>query len=115
MLSELSIENFAIVDRLLVRFEPGFTVITGETGAGKSIIVDALQAALGGRVRGDLVRTGAPAATVEAVFELCDDRVEPDLRSLLEEYGFSLDEPLILRREISTSGRASARVNGRVM
>jgi DNA repair protein RecN (Recombination protein N) len=115
MLVELSIENFAIVDRLLVRFEPGFTVITGETGAGKSIIVDALQAALGGRVRGDLVRTGAPSATVEAVFELSDDRGEPDLHSVLQEYGFSVDEPLILRREISASGRASARVNGRVM
>lgn len=115
MLVELSIENFAIIDRLQVRFDAGFTVITGETGAGKSIIVDALQAALGGRVSSDLVRTGARLAAVDATFELGDVGAEPEFRSLLEDLGVSGDEGLILRREIGSTGRGSARVNGRAM
>jgi DNA repair protein RecN (Recombination protein N) len=115
MLVELSIENFAIIGRLVVRFDAGFTVITGETGAGKSIIVDALQAALGGRVSSDVVRSGARLAAVEAVFEVGDLGAEPEFRAQLEDLGASVDEALILRREVSATGRGSARVNGRAM
>lgn len=113
MLTELSIENFAIIERLLVRFSPGFTVLTGETGAGKSIIIDALQTALGARVSGDVVHAGARAAAVEAIFEgeTFDDAVTDVLRDL----GIEDEGMLILRREVSTAGRGSARVNGRAV
>jgi len=70
MLSQLRVDDFAIIDHLLVRFEPGFTVLTGETGAGKSIIIDALQAALGARIGTGSIRSGADFASVEAVFDL---------------------------------------------
>jgi DNA repair protein RecN (Recombination protein N) len=114
MLTELSIENFAIIDRLLVRFDSGFTVLTGETGAGKSIIIDALQAALGSRTSPDTVREGANAAVAEAVFE-GSVIADPALSALLGENGIQPDEGLILRREINATGRGSARVNGRAV
>ena len=100
MLSELSIEDFAIIDRLRVRFETGFTVLTGETGAGKSIIIDALQAALGARVSSDVVRSDARMAVVEAVFDAAELE-DGELRTLLAENGIEEDDTLILRREIS--------------
>lgn len=115
MLTELSIENFAIIDNLLVRFEPGFTVITGETGAGKSIIIDALQASLGARVSSDVVRSGARYAAVEAVFDLRPTAGEPALSAVLAGLGIERDEILILRREISAAGRGTGRVNGRAV
>jgi DNA repair protein RecN (Recombination protein N) len=114
MLVELAIENFAIIDRLLLRLDPGFTVLTGETGAGKSIIIDALQAALGTRVAADSVRRDAPAASVEAIFELAGDE-RAVLGATLEEYGMEADDTLILRREISAGGRSTARLNGRAV
>src|ERR671938_224973 len=73
MLEELSITNFAIIDRLAVRFGPGFNVLTGETGAGKSIIIDAVGAVLGGRVSAEMVRSGATMARVEAIFTLDEE------------------------------------------
>src|SRR5438270_329903 len=109
MLSELSIENFAIIDRLLVRFDPGFTVITGETGAGKSIIIDALQAALGARVPSDVVRSGARYAAIEAVFDLTDIHDDGALAALLAQAGIELDESLILRREVNAGGGRDSR------
>lgn len=114
MLSELTIENFAIIDRLLVRFEPGFTAVTGETGAGKSIIVDALQAAVGARVGSDVVRSGAARAVVEAVFDLpvVNDAV---LSQLLRDNGIDDDDCLVLRREIHAAGRSTGRLNGRAV
>src|SRR5579875_3916523 len=115
MLEELSITNLAIIDRLDVRFNPGFNVLTGETGAGKSIIIDAVGAVLGGRVGGDMVRSGAQVARVEGVFTLDDDN--PTLYDLLREHDL-LDEDegaLILRREINANGRTTARVNGRAV
>lgn len=114
MLVELAIENFAIIDRLLLRLDPGFTVLTGETGAGKSIIIDALQAALGTRVAADSVRRDAAAASVEAIFELAGDE-RAVLSATLEEYGVEADDTLILRREISAGGRSTARLNGRAV
>lgn len=114
MLTELSIENFAIIDRLLMRFSPGLTVLTGETGAGKSIIIDALQAALGAKVPADVVRSGARMAAIEAIFEVEDERMD-DLREMLDEIGIEEDDYLILRREISAAGRGTARLNGRAV
>ncbi len=114
MLLQLAIENFAIIERLVVPFDPGLTVLTGETGAGKSILIDALQAALGARTPVDMVRSGARVATVEAIFDFpLDDESGP--LSLLAEYGIEPDEQLILRREISTTGRSVARINGHAL
>src|SRR3989440_12867519 len=115
MLEELSITNFAIIDRLAVRFDPGFNVLTGETGAGKSIIIDAVGAVLGGRVSADMVRSGADMARAEAIFTLEDE--DGPLTALLREHDV-LDEDdggLILRREIGANGRSTARINGRAV
>jgi len=114
MLLELSIENFAIIDRLTVRFESGFTVLTGETGADKSIIIDALQTALGARASSDVVRDGARYASVEAIFEHPSDFANT-LADMLLEYGIENGETIILRREVQASGRSTGRVNGRAV
>lgn len=114
MLTELTVEDFAIIDRLSLSLDPGFTVLTGETGAGKSIIIDALQAALGAKVPSDVVRTGARAASVEAIFELSEED-HAALGDVLEEYGVADEETLIFRREINAGGRATARLNGRAV
>jgi DNA repair protein RecN (Recombination protein N) len=116
MLQELSITNLAIIDHLRLSFSPGMNVLTGETGAGKSIIVDAVSALLGARVSAEtIVRSGSERATVEAVFTLTPEQSE-ELRPLLEEYGLDDGEgTLILSREISRSGRSVCRVNGRAV
>lgn len=113
MLKELTIRNFAIIEDLDILFQPGLVVLTGETGAGKSIILDALGSVLGSRVDTDVVRKGADRASVEAVFSLTDDAPE-DLIDLLENEGL-MDEPdeLTMSREIRLEGRSIARVNGR--
>ncbi|MDP9363447.1 MAG: DNA repair protein RecN [Chloroflexota bacterium] len=114
MLLELSIRDFAIIDELRVAFEPGFNALTGETGAGKSILIDALGAVLGERVGADVVRTGAKGARIEATFELPPPDERPDLAAVLDEFGVDADEGvLILNREVQATGRSSARVNGR--
>ena len=121
MLLEISIRDFAIIDRLRVGFGPGFNALTGETGAGKSIIIDALGAILGERTGAEFVRAGAASARVEGVFA-ADGPGAPALRALLQEFGLldsaedeATDEPLILSREITASGRSTARVNGRTV
>jgi len=113
MLRELHIQNFAIITDLTLKFKPGLVVLTGETGAGKSIILDALSAVLGTRVDSGLVRAGSNQAFVEAVFEV-DDATLDTLKPLLEQEGL-LDEErfLTLSREIRMEGRSIARVNGR--
>lgn len=114
MLQELSIVDFAIIDRASIRFDPGMNAITGETGAGKSILLDALAAVLGSRISADLVRTGAKSARVEAVF-FAEDDPQPDLSLALDDAGIELDDEgiLILSRDIQSNGRSIARVNGR--
>jgi DNA repair protein RecN (Recombination protein N) len=113
MLDELDIRNFAIIDQLHLRFQSGLTVLTGETGAGKSIIIDALGILLGGRAGVDLIREGAAQARVEGIFRLPDD---PALVETLAEYGVEgEDGTLILARELSRAGRSTARVNGRAV
>lgn len=114
MLEELTITNFAIIDRLDVRFTHGFNVLTGETGAGKSIIIDAVGAVLGGRVSAEMVRTGAPSARIEGVFTLDDDG---PVTAVLRENDLLDDDDgaVILRREINANGRSTARINGRAV
>lgn len=112
MLTELHIRQFALIEQLSVELGPGFTAITGETGAGKSIVIDALSAAVGDRVASDVVRTGAEQAVVEAVF---DASMAPKALAIASEVGVEVDADgtLILTRVISLSGRHRCRVNGR--
>jgi len=115
MLAELSIQNVVIIDRLRLSFTPGLNVLTGETGAGKSIIIDSLGAVLGARMPAEMLRDGADRARIEAVFDLTE---HPDtaLDVLLAEAGIeSEDGTLILARELNRAGRSSARVNGQTV
>lgn len=114
MLAELVIENIALIDEARVAFGPGLNLLTGETGAGKSILIDALGLALGERASPDRVREGATAGRVDAVFVL-DPGPPAGLQALLAEAGLEPDEDgrLILSREITRAGRSAARINGR--
>lgn len=116
MLFELTIEDFAIIDHLELHFSPTFNVLTGETGAGKSIIVDAVGLLLGGRADATFVRTGADKARVEGMFTLAP-QVQAVVGPLLETEGLEGDAPdqLILGREIRREGRSICRVNGRAV
>jgi DNA repair protein RecN (Recombination protein N) len=113
MLKELSIRNFAIIDQLRVEFGPGLNVFTGETGAGKSIVVDALNLALGERASADLIRTGSDEAVVEAAFEL-NSHAPSAVRPLLADQGIAMEpgEDLIVRRVISSAGKNKVYING---
>jgi DNA repair protein RecN (Recombination protein N) len=113
MLSELHIENFAIINRLDLRFNPGLNIFTGETGAGKSIIIDAVEAILGGRADVTMVRAEAEKAIVEANFEV-SPAANQAIHDLLEREGLlENNQTLTLGREIRSNGRSVARVNGR--
>lgn len=116
MLVELDITDLAIIERTTIQFEPGLNALTGETGAGKSILLDALGAVLGQRVSSDLVRTGQKSARVEAAFDLAGPE-GAHVHALLDEFGIEHDpdEMLLLSREINATGRSSARVNGRMV
>ncbi len=109
MLTELNIRNFAIIDRLQVRFGPGFNVLTGETGAGKSIIIDAVGLLLGDRARPELIRTGEEEATVEALFDIAGLAT---LQAELAEQGLEDGEELLVRRVVARSGKNRVYVNG---
>lgn len=109
MLAELKVKNLALIDSLDISFEAGANVMTGETGAGKSILVGALGLLMGRKAAGDLVRAGAEEAEVSAVFEL--DRPD-DFASVFQALGLELDSQVILRRLISPSGRSRCYVNG---
>lgn len=109
MLSLLHIENIALIEAADIQFDPGFNVLTGETGAGKSIVVDSISAVLGERTSRELIRTGAKSALVHAVFAGV-----PKL-DWLAENGIAQQEELLLQREIQTDGRNSCRVNGKLV
>ena len=115
MLTELRIENFAIIRNLRIDFLNGLVVFTGETGAGKSIILDALEAVLGGRAETTTIRTGADRAQIEATFHL-EPGIKPFVHALLEGEAL-LDDPdyITLSREIQHEGRNAARINGRMV
>jgi DNA repair protein RecN (Recombination protein N) len=116
MLLELEIRDFAIIDRLSLTLRPGLNVLTGETGAGKSIIIDALGAVLGDRTGADVVRTGASRSTVDATFDISQMSRRSELAAAMDELGIEAEEgTLILSREIAAAGRNNARVNGRAV
>lgn len=112
MITDLNIENFAIIDRISISFESGLNIITGETGTGKSIVVDAINLLLGERADRSFIRHGQEKARIEAVFE---DSYDKKVGSLLESYGIECEEDglLLVSREIYSSGRSLARINGR--
>ncbi len=114
MLLELAIKDFAIIDELRVTFGPGFNALTGETGAGKSILIDALGAVLGERVGSDVIRTGARLARVEATFDVAKLIEREEFATTLAEYGVEPEDGLlIVSRDVAASGRSTARINGR--
>ena len=106
MLNELHIENIAVIERADVSFGSGLNILTGETGAGKSILVDAMYAVLGGRVTRELVRTGADKAVVCATFD------PESAAEWCAEHEIDLDDELILRRQISADGKSTCRICG---
>ena len=108
MLSSLQIENVAVIQKANVHFEKGLNVLTGETGAGKSILIDSINAILGNRTSKDLVRTGAAKAVIRAAF----DDVPPAVLDSLEKAGYERSEALTLSREITAEGKSTCRING---
>lgn len=114
MLIDLTIRDFAIIDQLQLAFQPGMNSLTGATGAGKSIIIDALGAVLGDRIGADVVRSGTKAARIEASFDVAEMPHRVDVLALLNEMGIEPDgDQILLGREISAAGRSIARINGR--
>ncbi|HLB11524.1 MAG TPA: DNA repair protein RecN [Dehalococcoidia bacterium] len=115
MLAELYVKNLAVIEELRIRFKPGLTVLSGDEGAGKSLLVDALCLLLGGRASGNLVRSGASSAMVEGVFWASQD--DQGLAAVLQEAGLQLegDGSLIMAREVQEQGRSIARANGRAV
>ena len=112
MLVELRLENYAVIDNLAVEFAPGLNLLTGETGAGKSILIDALALLLGEKASTDVIRAGAERAVISAVFEAGTDAVEKTVAQILRNNGIDLeDDAVILRREIAPGGRGRVFVN----
>ena len=111
MLVELAVENYAVIEKARVRFHPGLNLLTGETGSGKSIVVDALGLLLGGRASPEMVRTGATRARVSGIFEVAES---PALAKLLEDAGIEIeDRELLVEREIQAGGKSRAFVGNR--
>lgn len=112
MLLEISIKNFAIIEEISLTFENGMTVLTGETGAGKSIIIDAMNLMLGARASLDVIRHGVNKAEIEGLFSVGEN---PALTQILEENGIDVTEELIIRRDILQNGRSIGRINGQMV
>src|SRR5262249_32213335 len=111
MLSELRLENYAVIDNVAVEFAAGLNLLTGETGAGKSILIDALALLLGEKASSDVIRSGAERAVISAVFEV-ESGVEKRVSAVLEINGLDWeDDTLILRREIAAGGKGRVFVN----
>ena len=112
MLLEISIKNFAIIESISLNFEKGMTVLTGETGAGKSIIIDAMNMMLGARATTEVIRHGAPKAEIEGLFSIENNRT---LEEIFDEQGLELSDEIIIRREILQNGRSISRINGQMV
>lgn len=112
MLLEISIKNFAIIEAISLNFEKGMIVLTGETGAGKSIIIDAMNMMLGARATTDVIRHGAAKAEIEGLFSIENSRA---LQEIFDEQGLELGDEIIIRREILQNGRSVSRVNGQMV
>ena len=112
MLLEISIKNFAIIEAISLNFEKGMTVLTGETGAGKSIIIDAMNMMLGARATIDVIRHGALKAEIEGLFSIENSL---PLQDIFDEQGIDLGDEIIIRREILQNGRSVSRVNGQMV
>lgn len=112
MLLEVSIKNFAIIEQVSLNFEKGMTILSGETGAGKSIIIDAMNLMLGARATTDVIRHGAAKAEIEGLFSFENSRA---LEQILLEQGIEVADELIIRREILQNGRSVSRVNGQMV
>ncbi|MGT2847212.1 DNA repair protein RecN [Streptococcus massiliensis] len=112
MLLEISIKNFAIIEEISLHFEQGMTVLTGETGAGKSIIIDAMNMMLGSRATFDVIRHGAKKAEIEGLFSI---EPSPALEAIFAEQGLDVTDELIIRREILQNGRSVSRINGQMV
>lgn len=109
MLTDLTIKNVAIIDSLHITLKPGLTVLTGETGAGKSIIIDAVGLIMGNRASSELIRSGEDEAVVEALFDIS---TLPEIRAMLAEAGFDDSDELLIKRSISRSGKNRVFING---
>lgn len=112
MLLEISIKNFAIIEEISLQFDNGMTVLTGETGAGKSIIIDAMNMMLGARASTEVIRHGAHKAEIEGFFSLGENQA---LQDVLQENGLDLSDDLVIRREIFANGRSVSRINGQMV
>lgn len=114
MLQEIGIKNYVIIEQQRVTFEPGLNIITGETGSGKSLIIDALSSVIGGRLSKEEIRTGEAKASIEALFSLENEKFIIDI---LEGYGIDTgtDDSLIIMREVNTKGKTVCRINGQVV
>lgn len=112
MLLEISIRNFAIIEEISLTFDNGMTVLTGETGAGKSIIIDAMNMMLGARASTEVIRHGQPKAEIEGLFSV---EKSPQLLTILEENGIAFEDDLIIRRDIFQNGRSVSRINGQMV
>src|SRR6185295_18183181 len=108
MLTFLNISNIALIDELTVEFDGGLNLLTGETGSGKSIIVDALGVLIGGRFTSELIKSGAERASIEGIFSVASN---PELESILENAGLGATNELIIRRELSATGRNKIFIN----
>ena len=111
MLRELAIKNFAIIDDLQISFAGGLTILSGETGAGKSIIISAVNLLLGSRATADLIRSGSETAELEALFQITPGSL---VAGIMQEHGFDADEGLLIRRIIARSNRHKIYINGRL-
>ena len=112
LLTNLKVQNFAIIDNINLEFNKGLTVLTGETGAGKSLIIDAIGILLGGKFPLTMIRNNEEKAIIEGVFDSLNDKTKEKLDELGIDYD---DELLIIRREVNTTGRSIIRINGTVV
>jgi DNA repair protein RecN (Recombination protein N) len=111
LLCDLTVHHFAIIRELHVAFQPGFNLLTGETGAGKSILVGALNLILGGRASQEVIQTGASETTIEALFDVRD---QLSTQAVLQQWDVPAGEELVIRRTISRSGRNRVLMNGQI-